>query len=46
MPQIMKANLPQTVALQHNRKVLRQETRRDQLPGLIEIDVIQMALVV
>ena len=46
VPQIMEANLPQSVSLQHDRKVLRQETRRDQLTDLIEIDVIQVALVV
>lgn len=38
--QIMEANLPQPISLQDNWKVLCQITRCDQLPNLIEIDVI------
>ena len=40
MPQIMKANLPQSVFLQNIGKVLCEVARLDQFPDLIDIDLL------
>ena len=46
MPQIVEADFLHPVALQNQRKVLGQKARRDELAHLIDVDVVQVALVI
>ena len=46
MSQIMEADFLHPVALQNQRKVLGQKARRDELAHLIDVDVVQVALVI
>ena len=46
MPQIVEADFLHPVALQNQREMLGQEARRDELSHLVDVDVVQVALVI
>ena len=46
MPQIVEADFLHPIALQNQREMLGQEARRDELSHLVDVDVVQVALVI
>ena len=46
MPQIMEADFLHPVSFKNQRKMLSQKARRDQLTHLVDVDVVQVALVI
>ena len=46
MPQIMEADFLHPVSFKNQRKMLSQKARRDQLTHLVDVDVVQVALII